>query len=291
MMMKATSLGGHGRFARDALASDAGQASYASQALYSRSMGHAGFGRWSLQALARQVRRLQEVLAPVLAQGQEPAQGQEEVRLNWQAGEGQAAAPCFGRLPATRPAPDAHRIVYAGPLSPSSGVADFLLCAAMWAEWNPERQLELCWIGDGDLRGVLMAQPLPANLTQEFKGVLTAAETAEQFGRSGLLVIPGLAQGWPPCLTEAMAAGLAVLGSSRNPALRSLIVPWRTGWLFDPFSAAEMMDALDGALATTPGQLDVIRAAARTRISRATAGAPAPGMPGQDGYSSMSIQI
>ena len=276
MMMKSTSFGGPSRPGHDSIDCDAGQASYR------LGMGGAGLGLRLLHALTRQMLRLQGgLLAPVAARGQ--ADG----HLGWLAAEGEAAGPCFGRLPATRTAADAHRIVYAGPLSPSSGVADFLLCAATWAERNPERRVELCWIGDGDLRGVLMAQPLPVNLVQEFKGALTAAETAEQFGRSGLLAIPGLAHGWPPCLTEAMASGLAVLGSNRNPAIRSLVVPWRTGWLFDPFSALEMLDALDAALTTAPVQIDVMRVAARKRIGGLFARAPA-GVSAQGGQPAMS---
>lgn len=236
------------------------------------------FGLRSLHAIARRILHLQNgplartPLAPAELQGYE--NGQAGRVPAWE-----AAGSCFARLPASRPAVDAHRVAYAGQLSPSSGVADFLLCAAAWAERNPSRRLELCWIGEGSLRGVLMAQPLPANLVQEFTGALASPEVAERFGRSGILVIPSLSHGWPPFLREAMAAGLVVLGNSRNPAIRSLVVPGQTGWLFDPFSAKEMLDALDAALTATPGQLDAMRGAARVRVGALSPSAPAQMLP------------
>lgn len=232
------------------------------------------FGLRSLHAIARRILHLQggplarAPSAPAGLQGR--GDGQADHVPAWE-----AAGSCFARLPASRPATHAHRVAYAGQLSPSSGVADFLLCAATWAERNPSRRLELCWVGEGSLRGVLMAQPLPANLVQEFTGALASAEIAERFGRSGLLVIPSLSHGWPPFLREAMAAGLVVLGNSRNPTIRGLVVPGQTGWLFDPFSAKEMLDALDTALTATPGQLDAMRSAARIRVGALSPGAPA----------------
>ena len=237
------------------------------------------FGLRSLHAIARRLLHLQGGplirIRSVPARMQDCEDGRAEDGAAWDAGS------CFARLPASRPAADAHRVAYAGQLSPSSGVADFLLCAAAWAERNPGRRLELCWIGEGSLRGVLMAQPLPANLVQEFTGALAPAEVAERFGRSGLLVLPNLSRGWPPFLAEAMTAGLVVLGSSRNPGVRSLVVPGQTGWLFDPFSATETLDVLDAALTATPVQLDAMRAVARARVGalppRAPAQKPPPG--------------
>ena len=240
------------------------------------------FGLRSLHAIARRILRLQG--GPLIRMRSVP--GRTPDCPDWEDGRARDVAawdagPCFARFPASRPAADAHRVAYAGQLSPSSGVADFLLCAAAWAERNPGRRLELCWIGEGSLRGVLMAQPLPANLVQEFTGALAPADVAERFGRSGLLVLPNLSRSWPPFLAEAMTAGLVVLGSSRNPAVRSMVVPGQTGWLFDPFSAKGMLDVLDTALTATPVQLDAMRAAARVRVGalppRAPAQRPMPG--------------
>lgn len=236
-----------------------------------------GFGLRSLHAIARRVRHLQgSLLAPSATR--DLATGDADGLPALQRAEAWCGTgTCFERLPTVREAPDAYRIAYAGQLSPSSGVADFLLCATLWADQNPSRRLELCWIGEGDLRGVLLAQPLPANLAQKFTGALAPDEMAGQFGRSGILVVPSLVRAWPPYLVEAMAAGLVVLGSSRNPAVRSLVVPRQTGWLFDPFSTTSMLDTLDAALAASPGQLDTMRAAARARIGVLHAGMPAHG--------------
>lgn len=216
-----------------------------------------GFGLRSLHAIARRVRHLQgSLLAPSATR--DLATGDADGLPALQRAEAwRGTGTCFERLPTVREAPDAYRIAYAGQ--------------------NPSRRLELCWIGEGDLRGVLLAQPLPANLAQKFTGALAPDEIAGQFGRSGILVVPSLVRAWPPYLVKAMAAGLVVLGSSRNPAVRSLVVPRQTGWLFDPFSTTSMLDTLDAALAASPGQLDTMRAAARARIGVLHAGMPAHG--------------
>jgi hypothetical protein len=60
----------------------------------------------------------------------------------------------FLSCPRTRAGSDASRIVYVGDLSPRSGIADFLSCAIAWAERHPDIDLEICWLGQGDLLGI-----------------------------------------------------------------------------------------------------------------------------------------
>lgn len=173
-------------------------------------------------------------------------------------------AACLRIAPAR--SPDlAHRILHIGPLSPESGAADFLNCGIAWAEQNPGRVLDLCWIGDGDLLGVLRAQPLPPNLLQRFAGELSPLQVVSRFGQSGILAVPSLGLGCPPYLVEAMAAGLVMLGSLRNPAVRSLVVNQDSGWLFDPHSPPSMVVGLNAALCATPESLDMMRGNARAR--------------------------
>ena len=171
----------------------------------------------------------------------------------------------FIRGPAVRPARTAHRIVHIADLTPSSGAADFLNACIGWAERHPERPLDLCWVGSGDLRGVLQAQPLPTNLVQVFAGPLDPQGIADKLAESGLLAVPTLSRQMPPFLLEGMAAGLAVLGSVRNPMVRRLVLPLETGWLFDPLSPSSVLNGLETALATPPGSLDLMRHWARAR--------------------------
>ncbi len=173
----------------------------------------------------------------------------------------------FTACPVTRAGPDATRIAYVGELSPHSGVADFLSCATLWADRHPDRSIEICWAGGGDLQGVLQAQWLPPNLQQAFVDAQDTRARAAVFARCGLLVAPNPALPGSLVVAEAMAAGLLVLGSARSAAVRGLVQPNVTGWLFDPLVPDQMMQALDAALSTGPARLNEMRAAARARVS------------------------
>ncbi len=167
-------------------------------------------------------------------------------------------------IPLCRTTQAAYRILHADDLTPASGAADFLNAVSLWAEAHPDRTVELCWAGEGDLRGVLRAQPLPPNVQQSFTGALTPAHLAGHMAISGLLAAPCLGRSWPPHLLEAMAAGLLVLGSRRNPVTSSLVVHNTTGWLFDPHAPQSMAAALNAAFSLGTGPLDAMRALART---------------------------
>jgi glycosyltransferase involved in cell wall biosynthesis len=171
--------------------------------------------------------------------------------------------------PLTRSGPDAHRIVYIGELTPNGGVAEFLSSAIAWAEANADVPVEIMWLGEGDLLGILQAQPVPCNLSQTFEPTPSPNILVEKLARCGLLALPGFTDLRTCWIGEAMAAGLPVLGSIRETRVRSLVVRDESGFLFDPRSSAEVVAALDAALNSTPAQLDGMRAAARARIRKA----------------------
>jgi glycosyltransferase involved in cell wall biosynthesis len=125
---------------------------------------------------------------------------------------------------------------------------------------------EILWLGSGDLRGVLLAQPVPRNLRQDFAPIPGAAELAALLSRCGLLVVPSLSDGCSAYIAEAMAAGLPVLGSVHDTLANKWIVQNKTGWLFDPLRGEEMSAALSAALTATPAHLDKMRVAARARF-------------------------
>ena len=161
----------------------------------------------------------------------------------------------------------AHRLVYAGDLTPQAGVADILASAASWAEHHPGRGVEIWWVGEGALRGVLEAQPLPENLSQRFLGRLGAEETDRAFAHCGILVVPTLVNDRHPMLAEAMSLGLPVLGSLRSRKVRDWVREGDTGWLFDPLSPAQISAALATALDTAAPRLDRMRVACRARVA------------------------
>ena len=166
----------------------------------------------------------------------------------------------------TRPAADAHRIVYAGDLSPEAGVADLLAGVAACGEDLPNRSIEIWWAGEGDLAGVLAAQPLPSNVSQRFLGRLDPAGLARVFGQCGLLAAPALSGGKHLQVAQALAAGLPVLGSRRSRTVRQLVREDVNGWLFDTLQPLDIMQAIRRALDTPPARLDRMRQQARTLV-------------------------
>ncbi len=161
----------------------------------------------------------------------------------------------------------AHRLVYAGDLAPQAGVADILIGAASWAEQHPGRAVEIWWIGEGSLRGVLEAQPLPENVSQRFLGKLGAEDTDRAFAQCGILVVPTLINDRHPMLAEAMSLGLPVLGSLRSRKVRDWVREGDTGWLFDPLLPEQISAALASALDTPATRLDRMRAACCARVA------------------------
>lgn len=184
----------------------------------------------------------------------------------------------FLDIPVSRPPAIAHRMICDGPLTPAAGVADFQSAVASWAEANPERAVEVWWAGEGSLRGVLEAQPLPGNVSQRFLGVLEAPARVAAFAECGLLVLPSLHGDWGHAVPEAQAAGLPVLGSRRSHDVVHQVEDGLTGWRFDPFSPESVYACLDQALRTPGAELDRMRAAGRAACRQGSQGAGALGV-------------
>lgn len=176
------------------------------------------------------------------------------------------SGPCglepFLALPLTRDGAAVHRLVYAGPLSPQSGVVDIVLSLAAWAESHPARAVEIWWLGEGDLAGVLDAQPLPDNMTQRFPGAVPPEQLPGVFAQCGIMVLPLRPAPGPSPVAAAMAAGLVVIGSGRDGHARHYM-DGGIGWIFDPARPDDMMEAVGSALQGTPDQLAAMRAAGR----------------------------
>ncbi len=159
--------------------------------------------------------------------------------------------------------------MHAGGLSPRSGAADLLISVAMWAEQNPERPAEIWWLGEGDMAGVLAAQPLPANVSQRFLGRLDPSAAAAAFDQCGLLAASSVPGNRHAMVAEALAASLPVLGSRRNRLARRLVRDGVNGWLFDPSRPADMVTVVFRALGTPAERLDPMREAARASAAQA----------------------
>jgi glycosyltransferase involved in cell wall biosynthesis len=162
--------------------------------------------------------------------------------------------------PRLREATGARQIVHVGELEPEGGVADLLTCLAAWAGQHKEKAVRILWAGEGCMRGVLEAQPIPANLTQHFLGNVPPNEWATLFSDCDMLAAPAISESWSHVVAEAMAGGLPILGSNRIFAVREFVSDGETGWTFDPFERGAMIRAVDRALSTPPALLARMRA-------------------------------
>ena len=170
---------------------------------------------------------------------------------------------------------EARRLVFAGDLTPGSGAADLLINVIAWAEKNPRQPVEIWWVGDGDLAGVLDAQPLPPGVTQRFLGQLEPCDMASAFAQCGFLVVPSLSNDRRAPVLEGLAAGLPVLGSQLNRRALHLVHEDLNGWLFNPLQPDGLANVLSQAMSVPLGTLEQMRnhaqAAVRPNASRGLA--------------------
>jgi glycosyltransferase involved in cell wall biosynthesis len=181
----------------------------------------------------------------------------------------------FAACSSVREEPNCHGLIYAGDLTPASGVADLLGCAIAWANKTPERSIDVCWVGGGPMEGILRAQPLPGNLKQHFLPSLNDRALAAVFAKRGLLVVPNSSNARGRVIIQAMLSGLPVLASVHDPQARALVSE-DTGWLFDPLRPGSMFAALEAAMQTNAPVLNRKRAAARARASGLPMSPPQP---------------
>lgn len=172
----------------------------------------------------------------------------------------------FLSAPRHRFGPVACRLLHVGPLSPESGAADILIALAAWAEDHPKREAEIWWTGQGDLAGVLAAQPLPPNLQQRFLPTPDRSALADACGQCGIAILPFTAGLEPPPLAELLAAGLPLLGSCRSAAVRAVLRAGAPGWTFDPLEPADLAQAVSAALGLGADELNQLREAGRTVV-------------------------
>lgn len=171
--------------------------------------------------------------------------------------------------PPRRDARDAYRIVVRGMLRPAGNALHILQSAELWAEQHPDRRIEICWIGTGDLQGVLAAQSLPANLLQFFPGPMTTVEVVREFGRSGIL-IDGLSHDETSSglFAEAMASGLVVIFDQHRCVDRAVLEHGISGVAFDSHQPTGLLAAITQVMDWPAEALDDMRHEASTRICR-----------------------
>lgn len=163
----------------------------------------------------------------------------------------------------TRPAKQAHRLLFCGQFVERKGLIPFLQVLSRWAADHPRQTVEFTLAGDGPLREELRGFPLATNVKLEFPGVFQYDDLPEIYGSAGVFVLPTLADTWAVVVNEALAAGLPVLGSAYAQAVEELIQDGRNGWVFRPDDMDETYRAIDRMMKTSESELDAMRAQGR----------------------------
>jgi glycosyltransferase involved in cell wall biosynthesis len=171
----------------------------------------------------------------------------------------------FAALPIDRKPETARRLMFSGRLIPAKAVVELQAAMVRWAKANPSRQIELVWVGDGELRAQLDRAELPSNFTQTFHGNKPYAALPSIYQDCGALILPSLMDEWGLVVNEAMASGLVVLGSVYSQAAIEMVRNGENGWLIDPLDSASIEAALDELYATPMDKLASMRVAARER--------------------------
>ena len=176
----------------------------------------------------------------------------------------------FAAVERTRDPGLACRLLCVGALTARKGLVPFARALIAWAKANPQRQIEIWWLGHGELAETLAALVMPENIKQRFCGAAPYNDMPGYYAQCDLLAFPSLLDEWGLVVNEAMAAGLPVLGSVLAQAVTELVEDGLTGWAFDPSDPAAMQGAIARALDTRPEQMVGMREAARQRIARLT---------------------
>lgn len=176
----------------------------------------------------------------------------------------------FTDAPRERPETARTRLLCCGMLTSRKGVMPFLRELDLWARAHPSEELELWWLGDGELSEELRQFPCAPNLQQRLLGAVPYSELPTYYSQADILAFPTLLDEWGLVVNEAMASGLPVLGSIYAQAVTELVIDGENGWMFDPTSDQSVQDALDRIHATSPTDLVRMRAAARARIAGLT---------------------
>lgn len=132
------------------------------------------------------------------------------------------------------------RLLYVGRLSREKNVA--VLLEAL-ARLRDKATLEL--IGDGPLRQQLEAHTAALGLAEQvtFHGQLPKGALPRHYAAADVLVVPSLSEPLGRVVLEGLASGTAVVGA-RVGGIPDHVDDGVTGFLFDPYDAAELADRL-----------------------------------------------
>jgi glycosyltransferase involved in cell wall biosynthesis len=163
---------------------------------------------------------------------------------------------------------DSHRITLltVGQLIQRKGVTSACEHLKRWAVDNPDRKIVWTVGGSGPLEASLRAETLPANLSIEFLGNLSATQIHDLYSQHELMLFPTLGDEWGLVTDEAMHSGLAVIGSLKAQSCEVLLKFGINGFPYDPDDYASFRNSLDSWARMSPQARMAMRIEARNTV-------------------------
>ncbi len=140
------------------------------------------------------------------------------------------------------------RLLYVGQLIPRKGIAEMAGALSDVSTRNPDLEIELVVVGEGEESHLLRALSL-SQVSVQFKGHVDYEELSHIYAHCDIFVFPTLADEWGLVVNEALSAGLPVLGSEYSQAVEEL-VDGSNGWRFRPDDLDDFTTTLERALRT-----------------------------------------
>ena len=124
--------------------------------------------------------------------------------------------------------------------------------------------LQLLWIGDGELKEELMALARDANIEGQVRFLGLRSDVPDLLAASDYFILPSLWEGLPMALIEAMASGLPVVATQVS-GTNQVMIAGKTGLLVPPGDSQQLSQAMIWLLCN-PGGAQAMGAAAKRRV-------------------------
>jgi glycosyltransferase involved in cell wall biosynthesis len=137
-----------------------------------------------------------------------------------------------------------HVFLYVGRFNHEKNLDGLLDAMQAYRRRSGARAWGLLLVGDGPEREALEERVRSVQPGVAMTGFKQASELAELYGAASGFILPSLSEPWGLVINEAMAAGLPILASDRVGAMFDLVFPGINGYVFNPESRDDMVEAM-----------------------------------------------
>jgi len=167
---------------------------------------------------------------------------------------------------------DAHylSLLTVGQLIERKGVLNAAEQLARWCSEHPDAILTWTLVGSGPCETSLKNMPFPPNLKIDFWGNCDADRIRQAYETHECMLFPTLGDEWGLVTDEALASGVAVIGSDKAQSCPALIRDGENGFVYDPLQTDGLANSLNQWFAMSAEQRMQMRIAARESMSSRT---------------------